>query len=319
MSLIVTPELSVVDLGFSYTKAKKGKTIYLQPSITGEPQDMFEQNIKPNYFSYNDELFIGELAQQFSDIKYFSLKDNKSEAMTSDVLLKTALGYLNKSKPFNMITGLPVLFYFKQMSDMEKLLDSLSNQSTYNIRKGNREINDIKLNINKYKIYPQGYGIAMSFLLDKQGKLINTYVAKKKILIIDLGFYTLNLLGLDKLDIMKESTSLLLGVEKAYKLLRKYLIEHVGKSPSIYELDQHVRSGSYEGYNIKPLIRKAFQALAIQIQNEVEGLNINFDHYFIGGGAAHHIYDLLTLNNKMLFDQLAQIEGYENVGVRLWG
>lgn len=69
----------------------------------------------------------------------------------------------------------------------------------------------------------------MSYLLDKNGKLINKHIARKRILVIDLGFYTLNLLGLDKLDIMKESTSLLLGVEKAYKLLRRYLVNMLEK------------------------------------------------------------------------------------------
>ncbi|PYY28163.1 ParM/StbA family protein [Paenibacillus illinoisensis] len=318
MPLNVLEDLCVIDLGFSYTKGKKNKINFLQPSVAGEPQDMYEQNVKPNYFSYNEELFIGDLAQKYSDIKYFTLKDNKSEAMTSDVLLKTALGYLNRSKPFNLVTGLPVLFYFNQLDDMENLLGSLSDQSTYNIKKGNRIISDININIDKFKIYPQGYGIAMSHLLDKNGDLINKHIAKKKILVIDLGFYTLNLLGMDKLDIMKESTSVLLGVEKAYKLLRKYLIENVGKAPSIYEMDQYVKSGIYEGLNIKPLIHRAFRALASQIQNEIESLNIKFDYYFVGGGAAHRVYEMLDLSNKLLFDQLAQIEGYENAGVRKW-
>lgn len=106
---------------------------------------MFEQNIKSNHFTYNDELFIGDLAQGYSDIKYFSLKDNKSEAMTSEVLLKTGLGYLNRSNPFNLVTGLPVLFYFSQLSDMEKLIETIGDQSTYGIRKGNQLIKDVKL------------------------------------------------------------------------------------------------------------------------------------------------------------------------------
>lgn len=318
MSLDVLQDMSVIDLGFSFTKGKRGNFNFLQPSVAGEPQNVFKQDILPNHFSLNDEMFIGDLAQSYSEIKYFTLKNNKSEAMTSEVILKTALGYLNRSKPFNLVTGLPVLFYFNQLEDMENLIGSLSDHSTYSIKKGNRTINDIKLNINKFNVYPQGYGIAMSYLLDKQGNIINKHIAKKKILVVDLGFYTLNLLGLDKLAIMKESTSVILGVEKAYKLLRKYLIEKVGSAPSIYEMDQCVRSGIYEGYNIKPLIEKVFSVLAAQIQNEIESLNIKFDYYFIGGGAAHRIFNILQLPNKILFDQLAQIEGYENAGVRQW-
>lgn len=319
MSSLTTSDLCVIDLGFSYTKAKKGSKLYVQPSISGEPQPLFEQNIKPNDFFYNEELFIGDLALRHSDIKYFTLKNNKGEAMTSEVLMKTGLGYLNQSQPFKMVTGLPISFYFNQLSDMETMLDTLGKSEKYLIKKGKGKYTEIKLNIDKYKIVPQGYGIAMDFLLNPDGKLEKKQIAKKKILVIDLGFYTLNLLGLDKLEIMKESTSSLLGVEKAYKILRKYLQELTGKAPAIYELDPFVISGTYEGYDIKPLISKAFKSLATQIQNEVDGLNINFDYYLIGGGAAHQIFNVLDFPNKILFDQIAQIRGYEKVGVRLWG
>lgn len=78
-------------------------------------------------------------------------------------------------------------------------------------------------------------------------------------------------------------------------------------------------SGIYEGRNIKPLIAKAFKSLAIQIQNEVDGLNINFDYYLIGGGAAYQVFNTLNFKNKILFDQLSQIRGYEKIGVRAWG
>lgn len=311
--------LTVIDLGFSYTKAKKGGITYLQPSISGEAQPLFEQNVKPNDFFYNDELFIGNLALRHSEIKYFTLKDNKSEAMTSEVLLKTGLGYLNKSNPFNMVTGLPISFYFNQLSDMENMLKSIGQSDKYAIKKGRGPFTDIQLNINKYKVVPQGYGIAMDYILDNNGKINRREVARKKVLVIDLGFYTLNLLGLDKLEIMKESNSVFLGVEKAYKLLRKYLLNKIGKAPAIYELDPFVISGVYEGYDIRPLIKKAFKSLSIQVQNEIDGLNIKFDYYLIGGGAAFQIFDSLNLPNKILFDQISQIRGYEKVGVRLWG
>ncbi|MFI2856961.1 hypothetical protein ACH6EH_07445 [Paenibacillus sp. JSM ZJ436] len=316
---MIVDDLSVIDLGFSYTKAKKGNLVYIQPSISGDSQPMFEQNIKPNDFFYNDELFIGNLALRHSEIKYFTLKDNKSEAMTSEVLLKTGLGYLNKSMPFNMVTGLPISFYFKQLSDMENMLESISQSEKYAIKKGKGQYTDIQLNINKYKVVPQGYGIAMDYILDENGKIGRREIARKRVLVVDLGFYTLNLLGLDKLEIMKESNSVFLGVEKAYKLLRKYLLDKVGTAPAIYELDPYVSSGFYEGYDIKPLISKAFKSLAIQVQNEIDGLNIKFDYYLIGGGAAFQIFDSLDLPNKILFDQISQIRGYEKVGVRLWG
>ena len=123
---------------------------------------------------------------------------------------------------------------------------------------------------------------------------------------------------MSKLEIMKESTSLLLGVDNAYKLIEQGLQSIVGKSPSRYELDQHVIAGIYEGYNIEPVIQRAFRSLARQIQNEIESMNIRFDLYLIAGGAAHHIFKYLELDNKILLDQLSQTRGYRKIGARLW-
>ncbi|ASA22564.1 ParM/StbA family protein [Paenibacillus donghaensis] len=307
-----------IDLGFSWTKGRNGKRSYLQPSIIGESKPMFDMNIKADDYVFDDEMFVGKLALRHSDIKYFSMNNNKAEAKTSDIILKTAIGAISRSNPINLLTGLPLNFYFKQKSEFENKIISLNEVGTYNIRKGKNSNNQIKLIINRCKVVPQGYGIAMDYILNQDGSIEKHRVAKSKILAVDLGFYTLGLLGLDKMEIMKESAGLLLGVENAYKLLQSYLHASIGKSPAKYEMDQHVVSGVYEGMDIKPLINKAFKALAQQIQNEIESLNIRFDHYLIGGGAARFIYNYLNLPNKILFDQLSQIRGYGKIGARIW-
>jgi len=307
-----------LDLGFSWTKGKNNKRSYLQPSIIGESKPMFEMNIKPDDYVFNDELFVGNLALRHSDIKYFSMNNNKSEARTSDVILKTAIGSLARSNPINLLTGLPLNFYFKQKDEFEQKIMKLNDTSSFTVRKGKNKDMNIKISINECKVVPQGYGIAMDYILKADGNIDKHKIAKSKILVIDLGFYTLGLLGLDKMEIMKESTALLLGVENAYKLLQSYLQAKIGRSPAKYELDPYVISGVYEGKNISDLINKSFRALAQQIQNEIESLNITFNYYLVGGGAAHLIYEYLDLPNKILFDQLSQLRGYGKIGVRLW-
>ncbi|WP_405169471.1 hypothetical protein [Paenibacillus sp. FSL H3-0286] len=307
-----------LDLGFSWTKGRNDKRSYLQPSIIGEAKPMFDMNIRSDDYVYNDELFVGNLALRHSDIKYFSMNNNKSEARTSDVILKTAIGTLARSNPINLLTGLPLNFYFKQKDEFEQKIMKLNDTDGFFVRKGKNKNIQVKLSINACKVVPQGYGIAMDYILKTDGSIEKHKIAKSKILTIDLGFYTLGLLGLDKMEIMKESTALLLGVENAYKLLQSYLQAYIGRSPAKYELDPYVISGSYEGKSIKKLVNKAFRALAQQIQNEIESLNITFDYYLIGGGAAHFIYEYLDLPNKILFNQLSQLNGYGKLGARLW-
>lgn len=311
-------ETCALDLGFGWTKGMLGNRKYVQPSIIGETKEMYDNSIKPDDFIYNDEYFVGKLALRHSDIKYFSMKDDKAEANTSSVLLETALGYLAGNSTFNVVTGLPVKFYFKQKQALEDSFRDINNKNKYTIKKGNRNAISVSPKVNMFDIVPQGQGIAMDYILKDDGTIDKLSAAKKNILVVDLGFYTLNLLGLSKMEIMKESTSLLLGVDNAYKLIQSYMQNSIGKSPARYELDPFIISKEYEGYNISTLINKAFKLLARQIQNEIESLNIRFDYYLIAGGAAHLIYDYLTLDNKILLDQLSQIRGYRKIGARLW-
>lgn len=311
-------EVCTLDLGFGWTKGQRENRRFVQPSIIGEAKDMFDSNIKPDDFFYNEEYFVGKLAQRHSDVKYHSMKDNKAESGTSEILINTALGYLNRSSSFNLVTGLPLKFFFTQQDDMKNVLEKFKEVNILNIKKGNHQYTNVQPELLKYKLVPQGQGIAMDYLLKDDGTFDKSGVARKKILVVDLGFYTLGLLGLDKMEIMKESYSQNIGVDNAYKLLQSYIQNQFGKSPARYDLDPHVIEGKYEGVDITNLIRKAFRALAQQIQNEIDGVNIKFDYYLIGGGAAHYIFEYLNLHNKILFDQLAQIRGYRKIGVRLW-
>ncbi|MNH66506.1 hypothetical protein D3C73_185370 [compost metagenome] len=311
-------ELTVIDLGYGLTKGRRGGQLYFQPSIVGEMRDVFEQNIEPNDLIYDNKYFVGSLALRESDARYFSLKDNKAETWISEIILKTALGLMCRSKRTNLVTGLPVKFFFNQKSDMSNILDSIS-RDTFTVQKGRLKKFEASCNIESYKILPQGYGVAMDYLLDDNGKVRNYNIAKKNILVVDLGFYTLNLLALNQMKIGRESDSYFLGVSTAYKLLQKSLHKQFNVSPAIYEMDSIVLSGQYQGYNIKPLVDKAFKTLATQIQTEIDSLNTKYDLYLIAGGAAKFIFPHLNIPNKIELGQLAQINGYEKVGKRQWG
>lgn len=313
-----TADLVVLDVGFSWTKGQNSNRMYRQPSITGTVKNVFEENIRPDDFVYDDKLFVGNLAARHSDVKYFTLDSNKPEAMNTDVIMKTSLGYLGKNKPLHLLTGLPYKFYFDQKETLENKIMSFNDDPSFTLKRGKSKPVEIELKIKSLKIVPQGYGIAMDHILDDSGKIANRNVASKKILVVDLGFYTLNLLGLDKMEIMGESDSTFTGVNKAYRLIQQQLMSTFGKAPEIYRLDECIITGIYEGYDIKPIINNAFHALAMQIMNDINSLNTRFDYYLIGGGAAEYIFEYLDLPNKILFNQLSQINGYKKIGVRKW-
>jgi hypothetical protein len=161
----------------------------------------------------------------------------------------------------------------------------------------------------------------MNYLLDDRGQLAKPDEAKKKILVIDIGYYTLDLLILDAMQIGKESSSPPnLGADTAYKLIQDYLKESLGKAPGRYELDRYVRAGEYDDVNIKPLTAKAFEALAAQIDLEVKQLNTGFSRYIVTGGWAPVVAESLTIpkDKTTVMDQLGNVQGYFKIGKRTW-
>ncbi|WP_332629178.1 ParM/StbA family protein [Halalkalibacter flavus] len=316
--------IAAIDLGFGWTKGVKGAATWRQPSVLGEAKPLFEENVKPGDIIYEGEegrFFVGNLAVRHSDVKYASIKDSKAESWTTNVLLKTALGCLAPREGINLVTGLPIDFYFSQKDALNEMLQQFNCGDYYKIDIAKEVTYTARPTIRASKIVPQPLGSAMDYLLDDSGNFARLDEAKKRILVVDVGYFTLDLLVIDALEINKKSCSPPeLGVDTAYRLLQQYLKEKLGKAPARHELDYVVISNEYEGYNVEPLVAKAFRALATQIQNEVESLNMNFNRCLITGGAAPLIAHYLQIGDSYVLPdpQLANVRGYEKIGRRSW-
>ncbi|MBU9714407.1 ParM/StbA family protein [Evansella tamaricis] len=311
-----------VDLGFGWTKAMYGSKVFRQPSIVGETKPLFPENKRKGDLIYENKYFVGDLALRHSDVKFTSIKENKADSWITEILLKTALGYLAPMETVNVVTGLPIDYYFSQKESFTNMLESFNDHKPFHLDVLKQSDFMAFPKINKYKIIPQPLGAAMDFLLDVHGELVKTEEAKKTILVIDIGYYTLDLLILDGMEIHKFSCSPPnLGVDTAYRLLQQYLKENLNTAPARHELDRVVLSGEFQDYDVKPLILKAFRSLATQIQNEIESFNMNFHLSLITGGAAHLISDLIEVHNKVILDdpQMAIVRGYRKLGIRSWG
>lgn len=312
--------LEAADIGYGWTKTPTWR----QPSVLGERRQLFEENIRPDdvqYIGTQGDYFVGDLALRHSQVKYAGTAENKATTWTTKILLETALGITAPQANVYLVTGLPVDYYFKQRPAFEELLQNFNQPQPYEIQVG-RHKHIARPWIMKYKIVPQPLGSAMNYLLDDRGQMLRPDEAKKKILIIDVGYYTLDLLIMDAMEVGKASCSPEgLGVDTAYKLIQDYLKDNIGKAPNRYEMDPHVRAGSYDSYDIKPLTAKAFEALAAQIDLEVQQLNTSFHKYIITGGWASLIADYLTIPKEraVIFDQLGNVQGYRKIGARLWG
>ncbi len=329
----IAPIIGAADLGFGWSKiAVEGKKPWRQPSVIGEPREIYHEDVKKDYLQYGfisddprklefeAKYFIGELALKHSDIRYSSTGKDKAKAWHTRVLLETGLGLLAPDRNINLVTGLPIDFYNSQKSDFEELINEFNEGESYFIREGSRESVEARPHINKYKIIPQHLGGAMNHFLDDQGREKVKGECMKPWLVIDPGRYTLGLLGLENMEVMKESSSPALGVEVSYKLIQDELKKQLGRTPDRFMLDSYVLAGEYDGINLFELREYAFKAWATQIQFEIDSFNRDFYGYIIVGGWADQIATLLSLPVKRTFkyDQWANLNGYMKMGKRLW-
>lgn len=304
-----------VDLGFGYTKAA-GLTEWRQPSVIGEPRPLFDNTIRPDdvqYQSGEKSYFVGNLAVRQSQLRYFSMADSKPESWTSEILLRTALGIVAQREAVDLVTGLPLDFYFHQKSGFENLLSNFDPQP-YKIFVGGKAMTCFP-RISRYKIIPQGLGAAMDYLLDSGGKIVHPETSGGRVLVLDVGYYTFGKLILDHMEIDPASSSPALGVSEAYKMIQSDLHEQ-GRLIDGTDLDRAILGGKYTA-----LRDKAFRTLARRYDMEIAGLNSTFDRYIICGGWAPQLAEYLTLprGNTVVLDGLANVRGYYKAGVRLWG
>ena len=167
MEVVPLTSVCALDLGFGWTKGRYENRTYVQPSIFGESKPLFDNSIKPDDFIYEDQYFVGKLASRQSDIKYFSMNNNKAESFTSDVIIQTALGYLVGNSTANVVSGLPIKFYFKQKEKFEEALLRVNDMTKYHIkRKHETSIGFPRLS--EIKTTPQGQAVAMDYLLKQR-------------------------------------------------------------------------------------------------------------------------------------------------------
>lgn len=312
------------DLGYGWTKGISEGRKFFQPSVIGDARQLMDEQCKHGdliYHGDDGDFFVGDLALRQSKIRYTSTGEDKTDTWTTAILLKTLLARLAPSGATNMVTGLPVDYYLTQKNGFVQLFDTINESGRYSLEvidEGTIHANPL---IAKHKIVPQPFGSAMDYLLADDGSLDRPDAAKKPMLVIDIGYYTLDLLELEAMEIGKNSRSPRnLGVDTAYDLLNGYLMESIGRAPERFELDRYVLAGEYAGFDIKPLIERSFRSLAQQIMLEIESQSAYYATHLLTGGSASFVAKYIDLPNVAVLDdpQFGNVRGYAKIGARLW-
>jgi plasmid segregation protein ParM len=320
ISINVGQGFGSVDLGFGQTKIKRGENQWQLPSVTGPSRklldiDLMTKDPLQHIHDLKRDLFVGDLALRQSATKNFSLKEEKMEQEGTRSILEAALALMvggSSRSSINLVSGLPVTFYFEQKKKMEDLLQG---SHRVQIQAAERTISKT-VTVERVKILPQPLGSALDFILDHRGKIQEEMkqFARGSIGVLDIGFFTTDLLVLSGMEILQDySRSLRSGMSVAYKAMND-----AGIDLPIYELDGMIRAGYFFG-----AAEKAKKALADQIIGEVETYWRELDVILVTGGGGAALYSYLS--NRLPAKKMIQcqgswsnVDGYEKAGRREW-
>lgn len=334
-------EVIGIDIGFGFTKVATRDEALIFKSLLGEPTDMqFRGNIGDGSFIKNlhvtidgKSYFIGDFAEQQSNVRRFTLDNEKLISEFVKVLALTAVGiYSERHTPINVVSGLPVGYLGQNRRRFLQILIGHHNITYHNpdgseTRKG--------INIDKAQMLPQPVGSLFNLLMNGEGKATNMEFAKQKVGMIDIGFRTTDFAVLNQLKFVDRGSSTIeIGISTSFSEIADKLREMCGVSVELYRMYKAVETGSIkirgQEYNISNLKDQAYSLLAGKIAgviNELWADEWDIDMIILTGGGSTELTkylkpliagDVIPIENS-IDARLNNVQGYLKFGKYKWG
>ena len=308
---ISTHNIVAIDVGYSSLKGCSQKYKYQFPSFCKKSSMTRLSFGKENSsdIQYKDEKgdiwLVGESAVDIVGINdteesgktLYSRNRFESSLFKIPALVGIALSDPDTKKPFKVITGLPPKF----MHDREELISALAGRHIFSVKRGNGTWKDfdITLKENEIEIIPQGMGALFSYTVDATGRFIpnNINLLNEKVLVIDGGMKTFDIIDIDRKNIVDSQTWTNFGMNRVFDEIINAIIKNGGEEISINALQRFLKKGTYIKVNRKEHKREQIPfANILEEKNKkicyemIEKLNqtyddlIAYDHLLIAGG-----------------------------------
>jgi len=321
-----------VDVGFGFTKATDGKQVLSFKSLIGDAveiqfwSDVVEAEPVDNLHVTIDskEYFIGDLAERQSNVRHFTLDQTTLLENSLRILALTAAGtFRGEDIQFNVVTGLPVSYFRQQKDRLATLLRGM-----HRVKYHTPDAKQIESSflINRIQVIPQPFGSIFNLIMNNQGKIVNTDLAKKKLGIIDVGFRTTDITISDGLRYVERgSRTTDTGISKAFSIIAKKLSERTGVEVELFRLYNWVSGGSIKirgkEYILAELRDQVYSQLAATIASDVERLWMDewdIDVIILtggGGGELASFLEPLLVSNMLVADKdgdprLSNVQGF---------
>ena len=334
-------EVIGIDIGFGFTKVATRDEALIFKSLLGDPTDIqFRENIGDGAFIKNLHVtidgrsyFIGDFAEQQSNVRRFTLDNDKLISEFVKVLALTAVGiYSDRHTPVSVVSGLPVGYLADNRNRFFQILKG-QHTITYHKPDGSETRKEIK--IDKVQMLPQPLGSLFNLLMNGEGKATNMELAKKKIGAIDIGFRTTDFAILNQLKFIDRGSSTIeIGISTSFAEIANKLQEMCGINVELYRMYKAVETGTIkirgQEYNISTIKDQAYSLLAGKIAgviNELWADEWDIDVIILTGGGSAELTkylkqliagEIIPVENN-IDTRLNNVQGYLKFGRYMWG
>ncbi len=330
-----------LDIGFGFTKASNGKESIMFKSIYGEAVDIqFRSDFGNAAFTSNlhvtlgeKSYFVGDFAEQQSNVRQFTLDQEKLLTEFAKLLALTALGkFSDKETPLSVISGLPVAYFKDNNVRFAKIL---TGQHTITYHRSDGTDVTRRINIKKVRMMPQPLGSFFNLLMDDKGKITNMDLARQKVGVVDIGFRTTDYTIFDRLRyIDRGSATMDTGISKIFRVIANKLQEKTGINVELYRLYNAVESGIIkmrgQEYDISKIRDQVFKQASEALANDIDRLwtdDWDMDTIILTGGGcmelSSYLKPLISGNvipvEKGIDARLNNVLGYLKYGRYIWG
>jgi plasmid segregation protein ParM len=292
-----------IDVGFSDTK------IVFKNSKEDNNYKYFKISSAVSYSSGNnkEDIFFKNKNYKYLDRYYFVGEDAVFDSISNrnfeflqkytPLLIYVGLKQSNIEKITRSGLGLPLNYY--KLANVEALLKSIKETP----------IEDELLDIGNIKVFPQGVGILLDYILNHQGSFIEENKLKSGI-VVDIGYNTVDVVAFEKGIANKEKSNMFerYGISKLINKLSNELQLKYDITLNDYETRDIFLKGYIPLYGknveIKPLIAQLVEIYADEVINIIKSkwddVLRRSDILILAGGGAYYIKDYVPEKYKNL-------------------
>lgn len=331
--------VQVIDDGYADTKSKsENSNMFITPSYVTAWRPFYDkesdltQSPKSNLSRIEAKVnatkfLVGECAVKQDRALQWNGALDKHNDTSFDVLLKTHLN-LMATKPMSrvkLVMGLPVRACLDK-ERMEKMKAKVVRQHEVGLKLfGMKDFDNKIIKVEDIIIKAQPHGTLCDLILDNKGEIINRDLARKVNAISDIGGKTHNLYLVDTLEPLSDYCDTKnSGMYTAYMWIKDYIEQELHLSVADGQIQYIVAAGQIKGYDLTPIIKKAYATLAKRIILEIQTVWADAFPFidnliFTGGGsAALRPYLEEEFNKATYLSRTQNPSGLFKQGIRRW-